>query len=119
MVAKHRESFEAELGRAVEISQNERTQYIMQVESILSYDHLTDLSQLKEIVGEADCVTSKHAGPTLPQSSRREGGRSPRAKAKAQQELLSTNDQLLIELKRTNELYLDVRVENSKLKDQL
>jgi len=117
MVAKHRESFEAELGRAVEISQNERTQYIMQVESILKYDHLTDLNQLKEIVGEADCVTSKHAGPTLPQSSRREGGRRPRAKA--QPELLSTNDQLLIELKRTNELYLDVRVENSKLKDQI
>ena len=114
MVAKHREGFQAELESAIEINQNEQSHYIMQVESILSYDRLKDLSQLKEIVADV-CVTSKHAGPTLPQSSRRDGARSPRVQTRTDQ--LASTDQLLVELKRTNELYLDVRVENSKLKD--
>lgn len=46
---------------------------------------------------------------------------SPLNKVRSQkvQELQHNNDQLFSELKKANEKYLDARVENNKLKDQI
>ena len=46
---------------------------------------------------------------------------SPVNKVRTQkvQELQHNNDQLFAELRKANEKYLDVRVENNKMKDQI
>ena len=68
MIARQKENYEVELDRAIELNQNEQSWYIMSVESILHYDRMVDFSQLKEIIGEVACITTKHCGPILPQS---------------------------------------------------
>ncbi len=44
MVVRQKDNFETELDRAIEMNQNEQSQFIMQVESILHYDRMVDFA---------------------------------------------------------------------------
>ena len=88
MLGVQKHNFEAELMKAIEINQNEQTQYIMQVESIFNYGNQT-LNQLREILSESNLHSPMKMGQPV-----------DKAREQRNAELRVHNEQLLNELKK-------------------
>ena len=109
-----KERYEAEFGKQVDVNSHQQTSFLKQNENLIE-----NANSGMPLLKPADRTKDKSPASRL--NSNIKDITSPISKVSSKEvtDLRHNNDQLFNELRKTNEKYLDVRVENNKLKDQI
>lgn len=126
-----KERYESELSKQVDINANYQLNYIKDSEQInqnpgylMSGKTGTDTNPLRSLDksishSNSKSPTASRLNHTLKGDIANQSSPMTKVNSKKMNDLQQNNDQLFNELRKANEKYLDVRVENNKLKDQI